>query len=134
MPFFLGILLGIAVGYIFMVLRSKRLAGKYLATAEYWVYLPSEKLPKQEDVMSLVLGGNSPIGPAEGLLLSDIRLHIALVLRSKNPHVFRPDLFDDHIEPTAELLKRMGESKSLAKIRYLSEDRLKSDAHLQLLP
>jgi hypothetical protein len=68
------------------------------------------------------------------LLFSDIRLHIALILRSKNPQVFRPDLFEDYIEPTAELLQLMSESKSVAKIRYLSEVKLISDAHLQLLP
>ena len=134
MPFLVGLFLGIALGYVVLVLISRRRESRFLAVTEYWVYIPGEKLPKQDDIMSLVLGGNSPIGPQEGLLFSDIRLHVALVLRSKNPHVFRPDLFDDHIEPTPEILTALAESKALAKIRYLSEVRLKSDAHLQLLP
>lgn len=134
MHFVIGIILGILIGYVVVVHRDRRNSNKYLAAAEYWVYLPEEKLPPQEEVMKLLLGGTSPVGPEEGLLLSDIRLHIGLVLRSKNPHVFRPDLFEDHLEPTAELLNLMSQSKSIAKIRYLSEIKLKNDAHLQLLP
>ncbi len=134
MPLFIGIVIGMVIGYLIINYRHQRQTSKYLASTEYWVYLPDEKLPPQEEVMKLVLGGNSPIGPEEGLLLSDIRLHIGLVLRNRNPHVFRPDLFEDHLEPTAEILALMGQSRSLAKVRYLSEVRLKSDAHLQLLP
>lgn len=131
--FLIGVLLGLGIGYWIVVWWQKR-APKYLAVTEYWVYLPGQKLPKQDDVMSLVLQGNSPVGPQEGLLFSDIRLHVALVLRSKNPHVFRPDLLEDHLEPTADQLTRLSDSQSVAKIRYLSEDKLKTDAHLQLLP
>lgn len=134
MHFVVGIIIGILIGYVLILIRDKRATGKYLATTEYWVYLPDEKLPPQDEVMKLLLGGSSPVGPEEGLLLSDIRLHIGLVLRSKNPHVFRPDLFEDHLEPTAELLNLMSRSKSIAKLRYLSEIKLKNDAHLQLLP
>lgn len=130
----IGIVLGIVIGFVIVQLRDQYRSGKFLASAEYWVYLADDKLPPQEEVMKLLLGGNSPVGPEEGLLLSDIRLHIGLVLRTKNPHVFRPDLFEDHLEPTAELLNLMSQSKALAKIRYLSEIKLKNDAHLQLLP
>ena len=132
--FLYGILIGIGLGYLLIWLRNHRSRHKFLAVAEYWVYLPGEVLPPQDQVMKLVLQGNSPVGPQEGLLLSDIRLHIALVLRSKNPHVFRPDLFEDYIEPTADLLRLMADSQSMAKIRYLSEIPLTNDAHLQLLP
>ena len=131
--FLIGLAIGIIVGYLVLTLRQK-LKPKFFAMTEYWIYIPGERLPKQDDVMSLVLQGNSPVGPEEGLLFSDIRLHIALVLRTKNPHVFRPDLFDEHIEPTADLLQRMASSNAVAKIRYASEERLNSDAHLQLLP
>jgi hypothetical protein len=129
----IGILIGLGLGY-WVVTWWQRRAPKYLAVAEYWVYLPGQKLPKQDEVMSLVLSGNSPIGPQEGLLFSDIRLHVGLVLRSRNPHVFRPDLLEDHLEPTAEQLERLSESQAVAKIRYLSEEKLKTDTHLQLLP
>lgn len=134
MYFLVGIILGIVIGYVVIQLRDRHRSSKYMACAEYWVYLPEDQLPPQDEVMKLLLGGNSPVGPEEGLLLSDIRLHIGLVLRTKNPHVFRPDLFEDHLEPTAEHLHLMSTSKAIAKIRYLSEIRLKTDAHLQLLP
>ncbi|HJP83149.1 MAG TPA: hypothetical protein VJ835_06540 [Fimbriimonadaceae bacterium] len=132
--FVVGLAAGVFIAYILTLWFDRRRKSKFLAVCEYWVYIPGEKLPKQDDIMSLVLQGNSPVGPQEGLLFSDIRLHIALILRSKNPHVFRPDLFDEHIEPTAELLEKMAESQAVVKIRYLSESPLKSDAHLQLLP
>ena len=122
------------VAFVVLTLHQRFKGQKYFAMTEYWVYIPGTQLPKQDEVMNLVLQGNSPVGPQEGLLFSDIRLHISLVLRSKNAHLFRPDLFDEHIEPTAEVLRAMAESQALVKIRYISEEKLNSDSHLQLLP
>ena len=132
--FLVGLAIGIVGGYLAMHWWDQRKSTKFLAVTEYWVFLPGLELPSQDEVMKLVLQGNSPVGPPEGLLFSDIRLHIALFLRSKNPRIFRPDLFEEYIEPTAELLTLMSESNAVVKIRYLSEDRLHSDSHLQLLP
>lgn len=132
--FLVGLVIGIIGGYFVMHLLERRKSSKYLSVTEYWVFLPGVEMPSQDAIMKLVLQGNSPVGPQEGLLFSDIRLHIALILRDKNPRIFRPDLFEDYTEPTAELLALMSDSNSVVKIRYLSEVRLKSDAHLQLLP
>src|SRR5437870_8476526 len=96
----LGVLVGIVIGWL-LVTRKKE--PKFLSSNEYWVYLPGDRMPDQTQVMARVIGdnpykqrGKNPVSPREGLLLSDIRLHLALVLRSKNPHVFRPDMFDEH--------------------------------------
>jgi len=75
----------------------------------------------------------SPIGTSEGLVFSDVRLHAALVLRSKNPHIFRPDQFDENIKPSQESLDALRESKSLLKLRYASDIPLKDKRHLQFL-
>ncbi|MFI5385685.1 MAG: hypothetical protein ACHQ50_06140 [Fimbriimonadales bacterium] len=135
----IGILIGIVLGWI-LVSRHKVKPG-FLSTNEYWVYLPGTRMPDQHEVMGKVIGenpykqrGRSPITAREGLLLSDIRLHMALVLRSKNPHVFRPDLFDEHVEPTAAILQDLANSESLVKVRYVSEQPLKDRASVQLLP
>jgi hypothetical protein len=136
----LGILVVTVLGYMAMLLfRPAKL--KYLLACEYWVYLPTAKPPSQDELMTrlirdnpLRVNGQPAIGPAEGLLFSDIRLHTALVLRSKNPHVFRPDLFETHVEPTAEDLANLSESPALQKVRYVSEEPLRDDRYLQLLP
>jgi hypothetical protein len=135
----LGMLVGILAGWYLVKHRNQE--PKFLSTNEYWVYLPGTSMPNQTDVMARVIGenpykqkGRNPITPREGLLLSDIRLHLALVLRSKNPHVFRPDLFDEHVEPTAEILESLSASESLVKVRYVSEQPLKDRANIQLLP
>lgn len=113
---------------------------KFLATNEYWVYLPRAMMPPQDAVMRRVLDdryaqkGQKPVTPREGLLMSDIRLHIGLLLRSKNPNIFRPDLFEEHVEPTAAILERLANSESVVKIRYISEEPLKNRANVQLLP
>jgi hypothetical protein len=114
---------------------------RFLSTNEYWVYLPGTRMPDQNEVMTRVIGenpykqrGRNPITPREGLLLSDIRLHMALVLRTKNPHIFRPDLFDEHVEPTAGILEDLSKAESLVKVRYISEQPLKDRASIQLLP
>lgn len=137
--FFLGLLCGLIAAYTFVTTRKPK-ARPYLAVSEYWVYLPGEEMPTQEDVMTRMVAqnpysrrGQSPIGPAEGLVFSDIRLHIALVLRRKNPHAFRPDLFESHVEPTAEVLERLALAQSFVKLRYLSEEPLKGRQHLQFL-
>ncbi|MBN9502502.1 MAG: hypothetical protein BGO01_13885 [Armatimonadetes bacterium 55-13] len=134
MYFVVGVILGIAVGYAYITIRNRREQSRFFAISEYWVYIPGEELPSQDKIMNLVLQGGAPVGTQEGLLFSDIRLHVALVLRAKNPHVFRPDIIADHITPTAEVLTALASSKAMIKIRYASEIRLKSDAHLQLLP
>lgn len=135
----LAVLIGILIGLNAM--KRRKAQSGFLSTNEYWVYLPGEQMPNQSEVMAQVIGenrykqgGKNPISPREGLLLSDIRLHIALVLRAKNPHIFRPDLFDDHVEPTAAILNSLADSKSLVKVRYVSEQPLKDRANIQLLP
>jgi len=114
---------------------------KYLAVTEYWLFMPKAKLPPQAAYMNRMVkvhplkpGSESPIGHREALMFSDIRLHIALVLRAKNPHVFRPDLFDDAIVPTPEVLSRLGESESFAKCQYVSTYELGDDRSLTFMP
>lgn len=131
------ICLGLVIGYTAV---SRRHKSDYLAIAEYWVYIPSNKMPSQDEIMTLMVRDNpyhrrgvSPIGPAEGILFSDVRLHMALVLRSKNPHVFRPDQFDDHIRPAKELVDALKQSVALVKIRFASDIPLKDKRHLQFL-
>jgi hypothetical protein len=133
---FLGFILGLMVGY---TLISRRNRPKYLAAAEYWVYIPGEEMPKHEVLLDRIVGrnpykqgGKAPIGPAEGLVLSDIRLHMALVLRKRNPHIFRPDLFEE-IHVTKEQLESMADSNAIVKLRYISEQPLPDKRHLQFL-
>lgn len=133
-----GVVFGIVLAYTLLTRKPK--ARRFLAAAEYWVYLPGEMMPIQEDVMTRMVAqnpysrrGQSPIGPSEGLVFSDVRLHIALVLRKKNPHAFRPDLFEPNVDPTAEHLQRLAEAQSFVKLRYLSEEPLKNRQYLQFL-
>jgi len=108
---------------------------KYFAACEYWVYLPTETMPEQDGVMTRMVG-QSPyraIGKREGIIFSDIRLSVSLVLRSKNPHVFRPDLLKDSVEPTADLLTALSKSQALVKVRYISEEPLSDDRHVTFM-
>ena len=113
----------------------------YFAACEYWVYLPGEKLPPQEMLMARMVrtspfakGGERPITPNEALLFSDIRLHLGLVPKTRNVHHFRPDLFDEHCEPTKEILGALAEANAFVKLRFVSEEPLKDDRHLQFMP
>ncbi len=113
----------------------------YLAVVEYWVYIPGEKIPPQDLLTGRMLrstpfkvDGQAACGPGEGLLFSDIRLHMGLVLKTKNPHLFRPDLFERHVEPTAQVLEALSEAQSLVKMRYLSPEILKDDRYLRFMP
>ena len=141
MSVLVGFILGLAVAALVTSLVTRFLRRRYLAVVEYWVYLPGAKLPPQDAVMTFLLQDRRyakpegiPVGPQEGLLFSDIRLHVALVLRKKNAYVFRPDLFEPHVEPSADVLAALSQAQSFVKVRFLSEQRLKTDRHLQLLP
>ncbi len=133
----LAIVFGLIIGYSAATRKHKP---TFLALAEYWVYLPGETMPNQDELMTLMVrdnpyhrGGVSPIGQSEGLVFSDVRLHMALVLRSKNTHIFRPDQFAEHIPHDDKLLESLMAAKSLVKIRYASEIPLSNKRHLQFL-
>jgi len=117
-----------------------RRSPSYHAHAEYWVYIAGEESPLQDKIMDRMMmanphriAGKYPITKTEALLFSDVRLHIALVLRSKNAHVFRPDLFDEHVEPTQALLEGLSASASFVKLRYISDEPLPDHRHLVFL-
>ena len=111
----------VALGVIFARYLGNR-KGKYLAHVEYWVLSPDTKLPDLTETMAVVM--QSPgIGPTEGLLFSDIRFKIGLILSSKNR--------------SAELLNRADyqaafkNSKSAIRVQYSSETKLDAKKHLQ---
>ncbi len=97
-------------------------------------------MPGEQAIMERLVRGapgrpraRSALGQEEALLFSDIRLHIALVLRSRNTHAFRPDLFDDHIRVTAEQLSCLADSNAFVKVRYISEEPLPDKRHIRFL-
>ncbi len=126
-----GILAGLAIGWSVgrFVKKTKKICP---AHAEYWIYLPGTTAPPYDAAMDLVMSG--PIGPAEGLLFSDIRLNMDLVLRSKNPREFRPDLFGVQVDLSNELLNHLNEAKCFVRVRFVAAQALTDDRHLVLLP
>jgi hypothetical protein len=128
---------GFVLGYFFTTRKKKQ---PFFASAEYWVFLPESKMPDQDEIMTTMISrnpyskrGQSPIGPPEGLIFSDVRLHIALVLRAKNPHAFRPYIFEDVDEMNRDTLVDLEGCQAFVKLRYISEDPLKDKRHLQFL-
>ncbi|MBX3114670.1 MAG: hypothetical protein KF836_08905 [Fimbriimonadaceae bacterium] len=134
-------LITIVAGLIgWRVLVGRREPG-YLALTEYWVYTTEKKLPDQTKLMDRMISSNPhnkpgrpSIGAREGMLFTDVRLHLAVALKEKNALVFRPDLFEEDVEPTAEILERLANCDALVKVRYASEAVLKDNRHLQFLP
>ncbi len=129
--FVIGLLAGAAFGWWFV--RGRRKTPPYLLHLEYWVYLPEEVLPAQDEVMARLVDSHA-IDRQQALLFSDVRLHIALVLRAKNVHVFRPDLLEPHVDASAAQLAVLAEARSLAKVRFLSEEPVSDDRYLRFLP
>lgn len=130
---FLGIL-------IWRLITGRRVMG-YLAHNEYWIYCDAEQLPATEMIMTRMISdnphhqrGRPPIGAREGMLFTDVRTHIGLAKRSKNPLAFRPDIFEASIQPSAEVLKRLAHASAIVKVKYSSEARLRDSRHLQFLP
>jgi hypothetical protein len=105
---------------------------------EYWVYLPDTELPAQDHVLKHMFSGPaaSRLEPKDGLLLSDIRLHVGMALRSKNASLFRPDLIDEIKGLAPDILSAIAGSRAVIRLRFVSESPLadrrycKSLAHL----
>lgn len=127
------------------ILFWRRMVGRrepgYLAFTEYWVYVTQPQLPPQEKLMDRMISSNPhnrpgkpSVGAREGMLFTDIRTHIAVVRRDKNPHVFRPDLLHENAVPTPEILELLPKAEGFIKVRYSSEALLKDTRHLQFLP
>jgi len=121
------------------IMSGRRKPG-YFAIVEYWIYSDAERLPPTPALMDGIVSRsphskpNQPsITAREGILFSDLRLHIALAKREKNPHAFRPDLFEEHAVPDADILQRLADSKAITKIQYASEVPLKDGRHLQFV-
>ena len=109
--------IGIVVARYF---KSRK--GRYLAHVEYWVLSPTTKLPDLTETMAAVM--QSPaITPTEGLLFSDVRFKIGLILANKNRN--------------AELLTRLeyrdafARAGSAIRVQYTSETKLDARKHLQ---
>ena len=135
------VLVGLAIAIIAARVVVGRRRSGYEAICEYWIYSTAEKLPDQKAIMTRLItenpysrDGGPCITTREGLVLSDVRLHMGLALRTKNPHVFRPDLFEQDAVPSADVLERLPETTSMIKLRYASVVVLKDLRHLQFMP
>lgn len=137
-----GVALGLLLFVVILVALYFRHAGrtKFHAHAEYWVYTTAEELPVQDDMMKRLIGdnpyiqrGQNPIGPAEGLLFSDVRLKIALALRVKNSNLFDPRSLPESIPDHHEFVADVGKFKSIIRLQYGSPVKLKDKRHLQFL-
>ncbi|MBS1718965.1 MAG: hypothetical protein JST35_00805 [Armatimonadetes bacterium] len=114
-----GFVIG-AIGSFYLAQRIKlRLCRQRDAHMEFWIFLPHEELPSIE-ILIPKLAQAEAVGAEELGLLHDIRFTYSRVARAENPHVFRPDLFEDHIVPTAEQLTELANSKMIARIRFIS--------------
>lgn len=98
-------------------------------------------MPPMERVMDAMLAANPHNRPGmacitkrEGLLFTDIRLHIATLRRERNPHVFRPDLMFDSCSFQPDVLPLLAKAQGLIQARYVSEVPLGDRRHLQFMP
>ncbi|MBL8087491.1 MAG: hypothetical protein JNM85_05390 [Chthonomonas sp.] len=111
------------------------------AQVEYWIYLPTERAPLQDDLMKIMVATNSAdpnrptaITAREGMIFSDIRLLIELTLRSRSPHVFRPDLLMSLSGTDSGNINGLAAAQSMLRVRYVSREQLADYRHLTFMP
>ncbi len=136
----LGLILGFLAGIGVRGFRRMSKVG-VPTKCEFWVYIEGESLPPQDQVMSRMITdnpfnrkGRAMIGAREGMIFSDIRLHTALLKKSKNPHLFRPDLLAESPEYSADALSELGNCKSIIRLLYAASSRPSDNRHLQFMP
>lgn len=130
--------LAVAIGAGFYA-RTSQLS-KFHLHAEYWVYSSKGEMPNQDRLMARLVGdnpyvqrGQNPIGAAEGLLFSDVRLKIALLIRSKNPNLFEWSKLPESIPDHHEFVKDVGSLNSIIRLQFGSSTKPKDKRHLQFL-
>ncbi len=132
----IGLIIGLLAGFIFYHRTRK----PYFAHAEYWVYSNNHEMPSTEKLMVRLVGSNpyvqqgqNPIGGAEGLVLSDIRLKIALLLKTRNQNLFDGRRVPASIADQHDFIREIGSFQSIVKLQYISTTKLKDKRHLQFL-
>ncbi len=138
------LLIGLVVAVAILIRGAYSRARKkstFLALCEYWVYIEGSEIPVQQALMDRMINANPHnrpgkpcIGAREGMLFTDIRLSVALAKKSKNPLVFRPDLFQSDLTVDKEIIERLALAQSLIKVRYCSTVPLTDTRHLQFVP
>jgi hypothetical protein len=111
----------------------RRQAAAQPPIVEYWVYLPTDKTPSTDEILKHLFA-TFALGPPEGLLFSDVRLHMAVLLRSKNAHLFVSDLLEEATPMSPEQLQLVANADALMKIRYVCDPPASDDRYLKLLP
>lgn len=106
---------------------------KFLAVIEYWIYTSDPKPANMSGAVAKMTRSGE-LTTAEANLSSDIRFFASQLKREQNPQLFRPDLFGENIEPTAEFLEAMASSNTIIKVRYLSETPLGDLRHVGFVP
>jgi hypothetical protein len=113
-----------AIFVIILVILQVR-KPKFILQNEWLVYGPAIKMPSTEIVMDRMLSNNpysvrgqSPIGPMDGILFSDIRMNYAIALRTKNLHLFSSNYFENL---SLSIEKSVAESESVIRITFISQ-------------
>jgi hypothetical protein len=129
---YIVVVLGLLAVLILLGVRRKQAEPKP-AALEYWVYLPDVNPPSTDALLTKLMQTGS-IGTKEGLLFSDIRLHLACVLRARNAHLFMLDLLEEAVPLDKERLDDLAGAQALFKIRFVCDPPARDDRHLRLLP
>jgi len=108
--------------------------------AEYWIYIPGTTMPEQSQIFDRLMGKNphNPpqshlIGSREGMLISDIRLTMDIILRERNAHVFHPEQIESVAMAPGDVTTLLEPANAVIRARYISEEPLPDCRHLMFL-
>lgn len=108
---------------------------------EFWIWTPEEALPPQPQIQRRLNQGNPHnqgriLAVTQGDMLrwwGDVRLHVGMSLRSKNPHIFEPRFFSDESEIPEEAERAMATAKGLITVRFTTDDPMPNRDYLHFL-
>ncbi len=135
----MGLFIVAMLAAIFVLSRRKQKQSAPPTTrVEFWIYSDKKGRPTDTELLKrmtaenpLNRSGNFPIGPKEGLTLSDIRFHVGVALKESNRTLFRPDMLcESDANPSEKVLEGLAKADCLIRIQYLSEEPLSHRAYL----
>lgn len=121
--------LGFALAFVFLRTRKRKSESPPMVRVEFWIYSAKPGRPNDSDLLKRLTAENphkrsgiSPIGPPEGLTLSDIRFHIGVALKDSNRSLFRPDLMcEPDANPSPETLAGLADATTMVRVQFVSE-------------
>lgn len=100
---------------------------------EYWIFIEGDSIPEERILIQHLVKARA-IDGSNMLIFTHIGMHMAMVSRTKNPHLFHPDLYEDDTVSDRLLPLAAARAPSMVILRFLSNSPVTEQGYLTFMP